>query len=86
MPRPLSVSELRELARHGANARIQELESQIAAIRAAFPGSGGSRPGRKQARAALRPTARKRGRMSAAARKAASIRMKKYWAARRKAK
>ena len=69
---PLSASQLKELARHGAAARIKELETEIASIRSAFPETHGR--------------TRKRGHISAAARKAVSIRMKKYWAAKRAAK
>jgi hypothetical protein len=88
---PLSNSQLKELARHGATARIQELESEIASIRATFPDMGGAsrrgrRPGRKGASAGAQSAPRKRGHMSSAARKAASLRMKKYWAAKRAGK
>jgi hypothetical protein len=66
-----SDSEIREeLASYGANLRIQELERQIAAIRAAFPTLARIR----------------KPHMSPAARKAASVRMSKYWAERRKNK
>ena len=75
----LSIEQLGRLARHGAAAAIVELEREIAAIRSAFPGVG-SRPVGK------RGGGRKRSGMSAAARKAVSARMKKYWAARRAAK
>lgn len=68
----ISSIEVKELARYGASVRIQELEKEISAIRAAFPDLKDSQP--------------KRSHMSPAARKAASIRMKKYWAERRRAK
>ena len=74
----LSVEQLTTLARHGAAAAIAELEREIDAIRKAFPDAGG--------KAGRRGRGRKRSRMSAAARKAVSARMKKYWAARRTAK
>ena len=83
MPTSLSQSQLKDLARHGAVARIQELETEIATIRAAFPGLDGARPGRRSGRPAAAPAPHKRRPMSAAARKAVSLRMKKYWAARR---
>ncbi len=74
----LSREELQRLARLGAQARLEELRREEAAIREAFPelfqGAAG------QARGGSR-----RG-MSAAARKAASERMKRYWAERRKEK
>ena len=73
----LSREELNRLARLGARARLEELRREEAAIRRAFPdlvrGSAAARPRRR------------RGKMSASARKAVSDRMKKYWARRRKA-
>ena len=71
----LSIEQLRNLARRGAAAAIAELERQIEAIRKAFPDVG--------RKAVKHSRGRKRSRMSAAARKAVSARMKKYWAARR---
>ena len=73
----------KELERLGAQARLDQLQSEIAAIRRAFPGLGRGRP---PAAAGEAPGRRRRSRMSAAARRAVSVRMKKYWAARRKAK
>jgi hypothetical protein len=96
----LNQEQFRRLARLGAMARLQQLESEEAAIRAAFPelfgraGGQGRRvsagtdsqdtaaPGRKRAR----KRRRNRSAMSAEARKAVSVRMRKYWAERRKAK
>src|SRR5688500_17356203 len=90
---------LREYARLGAQARLQELQQEAVEILRNFPDlRGGESPfpksGRGRARAAGdggmissgRPAKRKRPAMSAAQRKAVSARMKKYWAARRKAK
>jgi hypothetical protein len=79
----LSRDELQRLARMGAKSRLEELRREEANIRRAFPDLFGR--GRGAASAA---GGRRRGRrsMSAAARKAVSVRMKKYWAARRKAK
>jgi hypothetical protein len=98
----LTREELQRLARLGAKSRLEELRREEAAIRQAFPdlvggragraGSAGQRGrgGRRQAADAsdAAPTRRRRRRsnMSAAARKAVSERMKKYWAARRKDK
>jgi hypothetical protein len=75
-------------------ARLEELRNEEAAIRQAFPELG-----RKSSPAAvvkaIAPgvvekaavaSAQGRNRMSAAARRAVSERMKKYWAERRKAK
>ena len=75
----LNRDELRRLARLGAKARLEELRKEEAAIRGAFPDLFTGR------RVAARGRKRTAG-MSAAARKAVSIRMKKYWAERRKAK
>ena len=101
MPRPSNQNTLREYARLGAERRLQELRTELASIRNVFPelfrpgrragsmpaaaggaaGAGGdegdSGPSRRR---------RRRGGMSAAQRRAVSERMKKYWAARRKAK
>jgi hypothetical protein len=83
----LKRNDLRMFARLGAKTRLEELRQEEAAIRRAFPdlftrGAG--------ARAAAAPAGggarRRRSRMSAAARKAVSERMRKYWAERRKAK
>ncbi len=96
VPKTLTPLELKQLARVGAAARIKELETEIASLRRAFPSLGSgqertalassgpapSKPGRK-AKTARRG---RRSPMSAAERKAVSIRMQKYWAERRKAK
>jgi hypothetical protein len=79
------------LTRRGALAVLEELEREAAAIRRAFPGltTGRGRQGRSAASAdagASMDKRRRRPAMSAAARKAVSERMKKYWADRRKAK
>jgi hypothetical protein len=81
----LKKEDLRRFARLGAMRRLEDIRQEEAAIRSAFPelftGRAASRSSDAPARAA-----RKRPRMSAAARKAVSERMKKYWAARRKPK
>lgn len=85
----LSREDLRRLARLGATARLVELRTEEAAIRQSFPElfHPATKPLPRAAKvpAAAAP-ARRRNNMSAAARKAVSDRMKKYWAARRKAK
>ena len=84
----LSPQQLQRLARHGARAVLEELEREAAAIRRAFPdlfGKRGRAP-KASAKAAAASGGRRRRGMSAAARKAVSERMKKYWADRRKAK
>jgi hypothetical protein len=72
-------AELVRLARLGAEARLVALERERSEILRTFPEL---RNGTATRAAAPR---RRAGRMSPAARKAVSIRMKKYWAARRKA-
>ncbi|HWF83803.1 MAG TPA: hypothetical protein VG222_03110 [Vicinamibacterales bacterium] len=87
----LSNEQIQRLARLGAKARLEELRREEAAIRQAFPdlsggrasGAGGRKSGAGPAPAAAPRTKR---RMTAAARKAVSDRMRKYWAERRKAK
>ena len=82
----LNQEQLRRLARLGAMARLEQLRQEEAAIRAEFPELFG-RGRRPQADAPAAPPARRRRRaMSAAARKAVSERMRKYWAEQRKAK
>jgi hypothetical protein len=80
----LSNERLRELARTGAATLLNQLRAEVIAIERTFPEL--ALPARRrQVRQAV-ANARKRGRgMSAAARKAVSERMKKYWAERRKA-
>jgi hypothetical protein len=77
-----------ELARRGAEHRYQDLKSELALLMRQFPhlraGSRG-RPG-SAGETVESPVRRRRRKMSAAARKAIGERMKKIWAARRKAK
>ena len=84
----LNQEQLRRLARLGATARLAQLRQEEAAIRAEFPELFGR--GRKAAAGDGEATAggprRRRRAMSAAARKAVSERMRKYWAERRKGK
>jgi hypothetical protein len=85
---------LRAYARLGAMRRLEELRQEEAAIRAVFPDLFGR--GRRRGMSAVaadegngqtpQRRRRRRGGMSAAQRKAVSERMKKYWAARRKAR
>ena len=88
MPRQssrLSADRLREWARVGAQATLERLRAEIIAIERTFPEL--SIPRRRHAVTRALKTTGKRGRqMSAAARKAVSERMTKYWAERRKAK
>lgn len=80
----LNGARLRELARVGAEVTIKRLRAEIIAIERTFPELG--LPARRRAvrRAVKRASTRART-MSAAARKAASQRMRRYWAERRKA-
>ena len=82
MAKRMNRDQLKHLARAGAEATLARLRDEIAVIERTFPEFSTSR-GRKKAA----QTAGRRARtMSAAARKAVSARMKKYWAERRKAK
>ena len=76
-------ADIRKLAVFGARTRLVELQKELAALTSAFPelksGSGGR---------AVATQTRKPGRktpMTAAERRQVSLRMKKYWAARRAA-
>lgn len=91
-----STQLIQQFARAGALARLSELKAELAEIERTFPGledqsSGGRRPRRPRAAepqadaAAPAPNRRTRKPMSAAQKKAVGERMKKYWAARRKA-
>jgi Micro-tubular organiser Mto1 C-term Mto2-binding region len=80
----LNPEQLRRLARLGAIARLEQLKQEEAAIRAEFPELFGR--GRRAAVAEAAKPGRRRRPMSSAARKAVSVRMRKYWAERRKAK
>ena len=82
----LTRAGLRELARVGAKARLEELRQEEAAIRKAFPDLFSGRGRQRTMAAAASAAPKKRSHMSAAARKAVSARMKRYWAARRSAK
>lgn len=78
-----------ELAKKGATHRFQELKAEISELMKVFPhlryGSAVS-PAMPDAADEDVTRRRKRARMSAAQKKAVSLRMKKYWAARRKTK
>jgi len=88
MPRSangLSAERLRELARRGAESALKELRADIIAIERTFPELALPKRRRALRQSVEQATARTR-RISAAARKAVSERMKRYWAERRKAK
>jgi hypothetical protein len=88
------TSHILEMARKGAEHRHEELKAEIAALIKTFPHL---REGKVSIRktadvklgkelAAGAPSVQKRPTWSAAAKKAVSLRMKKYWAAKRAAK
>jgi len=86
---PKHSSQIRELAKRGAEHRYQELKAEIAALEKLFSHLRyGSAVSPAMPDAIEEPTVRRRRRrqMPAAAKKAISERMKKLWAARRKAK
>ena len=80
----LSPEKLRELARAGAEVALRRLRAEIIAIERTFPEF--ALPKRRRAlRRSVRQATNRTRRMSAAARKAVSERMTRYWAERRKA-
>jgi hypothetical protein len=79
------MAGLKEWARRGAEARVTELRAELAAIYRVFPAlRGGGAQGSRVAIGIAPVKPRRRKPMSAAQRKAVGIRMKAYWAARRK--
>jgi len=81
----LSAERMKELARAGAEKVLNELRADIIAIERTFPEL--ALPAKRRAVAKTIKRVSQRGsKMSAAARKAVSERMKKYWAERRRAK
>lgn len=80
----LSVEKLKELARGGAEEALRRLRAEVVAIERTFPELKLPQ-GRRALRRSLNDTRRRTKQMSAAARKAVSARMKRYWAERRKA-
>jgi hypothetical protein len=93
----LAKFDLKEYARLGAEARVAQLNEELSEIYRTFPdlrrqsarATSGRGPGRPAAADTSEPAGARRRRrrkpMSAAQRKAVSLRMKKYWAGRRKA-
>ena len=77
----LSGEQLKALARQGAVQRYQELQAELAALKATFPELGRAGATRKLAKASA--GSRRRRSMNAAQRKEVSERMTRYWAARR---
>lgn len=83
--RRLSPERLRELARAGAEAALKQLRAEVIAIERTFPELALPKRRRALRRSIKQASNRTRG-MSAAARKAVSERMTRYWAERRKAR
>jgi hypothetical protein len=80
----LTTDKMRQLARTGADVALKRLRAEIIAIERTFPEL--RLPQRRRAAGRSLEDATKQARkMSAAARKAVSARMKRYWAERRKA-
>jgi hypothetical protein len=84
-------SVFQRYAQIGAAARAQEISTELAQIERSFPGLIRRGPGKRAANhagdEAQAPTGKRRTRkpMTAAQKAAVGARMKKYWAARRKA-
>lgn len=87
--------DMRKFAVAGATARLQDLMTEARGIVAAFPelarelgivAAGAARGAARGAVAGARKASRSRKPMTTAQRRAVSVRMKKYWASRRKAK
>jgi hypothetical protein len=86
---PRHSSHILDLAKRGAEARYKELKAELAELVKVFPHLRyGAAVSPAMPDAVEEGPTRRRGRrrMSAAQRKAVSDRMKKLWAARRKAK
>ena len=80
----LNADRIRQLARAGAELTLRHLRAEIIAIERAFPELRLPQ-GRRAVRQSINAAAGRTRMMSEAARKAVSVRMKRYWAERRKA-
>jgi hypothetical protein len=80
----MTADQLRDLAKTGAELTLKRLRAEIIAIERTFPELRLPQ-GRRAVRRAVKDATRRTRRMSGAARKAVSLRMKKYWAERKKA-
>jgi len=86
---PRHPSHILELAKRGAEHRYQELKAELALLVRQFPhlrGGSANRLGSPAETVKYPIRRRRRRKMSEAAKKAISQRMKRYWATRRKAK
>ena len=81
----LSAERLRELAQAGADLALKRLRAEIIAIERTFPELALPRR-RREIRQSFKQASNSTHRVSAAARKAVSDRMKRYRAERRKAR
>ena len=97
MAEQLSRVELLRLARLGATSRLEELRREIVSLETLLGGDAARQKVRRKRRktgkvakgakpAAAAAPAQKKTAWSPAARRAASLRMKKYWAERRQTK
>src|SRR6266550_4506660 len=77
--RGLSRTQLMGLARTGADSALKQLRAEITAIERTFPELAFSKQ-RRAVSQSLERTRKRTRRMSDAARKAVSERMKRYWA------
>ena len=90
----LNRAELLRLARLGATSRLEELRREIVSLETLIGGGAPRKKGRRTRRKAAKvakaaaavASGPKKTAWSPAARRAVSLRMKKYWAARRQAK
>lgn len=80
----LGPERIRQLAVSGAEALLKQLQAEIIAIERTFPELALPRR-RRQIRQTVKRARTRTRQMSAAARKAVSARMRKYWVERRKA-
>ena len=81
MPNSLTPTQLRDLARIGAKARLEEIRTEIAVIQALLAEApSGNRRTQKTARAAKGVVARKRGKLSAQGRANIIAAQKARWA------
>jgi hypothetical protein len=81
----LTTERLQELARTGAQVTLERLRAEITVIERAFPELAAIPRSRQSVERSVKMATQRSRKMSAAARKAISQRMKRYWAERRKA-
>jgi hypothetical protein len=83
--RGLNIAQLKDLAREAAAKSLRQLRAEIVAIERTFPELALPKS-RRAVRRSVKQASKRAREMSDAARKAVSLRMKKYWKERRKAK